>query len=52
MARKNEQRIISALHERFRQLLGFLVTCAKIDKKPKTIPDIPFFPPFALFLAP
>jgi hypothetical protein len=51
MARKNEQRIIPALFARFRQLLGFLVTCPKIYNEPKAIPDITFFPPFALFLA-
>jgi hypothetical protein len=44
MARKNEQRIP--------QLLGFFVTCPKVDNEPKAIPDITFFPPFALFLAP
>jgi hypothetical protein len=36
----------------FPQLLGFLVTCLKIDNELKAIPDITFFPPFALFLAP
>jgi hypothetical protein len=49
---KNKQRTIPALYARFRQLLGFLVTCPKIDNEPKAVPDINFFPPFALFLAP
>jgi hypothetical protein len=39
-------------NELFPQLLGFLVTCPKIDNEPKAIPDITFFPPFALFLSP
>ncbi len=41
-----------ALYARFRQLLGFLFTCPKIDNESKAIPVITFFPPFALFLAP
>jgi hypothetical protein len=39
-------------NELFPQLLGFLVTCPKIDNEPKAILDITFFPPFALFLSP
>jgi hypothetical protein len=39
-------------NELFPQLLGFLVTCPKIDNEPKAIPDITFFRPFTLFLAP
>jgi hypothetical protein len=39
-------------NELFLQPLGFLVTCPKIDNEPKAFPDITFFPPFALFLAP
>ncbi|EFX67016.1 hypothetical protein DAPPUDRAFT_115814 [Daphnia pulex] len=39
-------------NEFFPQLLGILVTCPKIDNEPKAIPDITFFPPFALFLSP
>ncbi len=39
-------------NEFFPHLFGFLVTCPKIDNEPKAIPDITFFPPFALFLAP
>jgi hypothetical protein len=39
-------------NELFPQPLGFLVTFPKIDNEPKAIPEITFFPPFALFLAP
>ncbi len=58
--KKNEQNQTGCLelswrekmnNELFPQLFGFLVTCPKIDE-PKAIPDISFFPPFALFLAP